>query len=669
VTRSRDFPPPRDALLSLHPGTQIEGWNRRESENVRLQYVSVLFLLVLTIGCADPVQPTRTSTTATQTPTSTTPATTTTTGTITTSNLVEPGSDGANYGGRQPITGAHIYLFAANTQDWGYPSIPLLKASAPGVSIDINGTYVTTNSQGNFSLTGAYTCTPGQQVYVYGAGGNPGIAPGQINSAIGMLAIFGTCPSDGTFAGHISSFVINEVTTAAAVYALSGFMTDATHVSSGPSANAQTGLANAFATVQNLIDLGTGTARQGNDDGNGFSPQAKLNTLADMVAPCINSSGVGVGCTNLFANAKVGTTTPTNTVAAMLNIAQHPAQNIAPLFALAPANSPYQPMLSAAPNDWTLAITFFSDNMPGPYYPAFDSQGNLWVPGYAYNGLTKFSPLGNVLQNYTGGGLQQPFAVAIDARDNPWVVNFAPVGASTVSVFRNNGTPITSTPYPCATACFFPAFDTTGNLWVSGTSSTTVLSPSGSQTSSLWTDAFSSGLAVDSANRTWTLGANGAIYRLALSGTRPQLDEPLTGQSGNELTPVAIDSSDNIWFASSKTSVLGKLDPNGALLSPQKGFPGGGLSGPAGIAIDGANRIWVTNRDGNSLSAFTSAGVALSPANGYRADNVSGPRGIAIDASGNVWIANFTYNSVTEFVGAATPAATPITPTNHGRRP
>jgi streptogramin lyase len=638
---------------------------------VRLQSATAraaLVVLAAAIGCADPVQPARTTTTPTETPTSTTPVTATTTGTITTSNLVEPGSDGANYGGRQPITGAHIYLFAANTSDWGYPSIPLLKAYAPGVSIDINGTYVTTNSQGNFSLTGAYSCTPGQQVYVYGAGGNPGIAPGQINSAIGMIAILGTCPSDGTFAGHISSFVMNEVTTAAAVYALSGFMTDATHVSSGPSANAQTGLANAFATVQNLVDLGKGTALTGNDD-NGFSPQAKLNTLADMLAPCINSTGVGVGCTNLFANTKVGTTTPTNTVAAMLNIAQHPAQNVAPLFALAPANSPYQPMLSAAPNDWTLAITFFSDNMPGPYYPAFDSQGNLWVPGYAFDGLTKFSPLGSVIQNYTGGGLQQPFAVAIDSSDNPWVVNFAPVGASTVSVFRNNGIPIASKPYPCATACFFPAFDTTGNLWISGTSSTTVLSPSGSKISGLWTDAFSSGLAVDSTNRAWTLGANGSIYRLALAGNRPQLSEPLTGQTGNELTPVAIDSSDNIWFASSKTSVLGKLDPNGALISPAKGFTGGGLNGPAGIAIDGANRVWVANRDGSSLSAFTRAGVALSPDTGYRADNVSGPRGIAIDASGNVWLANFTYNSVTEFVGAATPVATPITPRNHGKLP
>jgi streptogramin lyase len=638
---------------------------------VRLQSAtaraSALLLLALIIGCADPVRPTRTTTT-TSTPTSTTTTTTTTTGTITTSNLVEPGSDGASYGGRQPISGAHIHLYAANTQDWGYPSIPLLNAGAAGVKSDADGTYVTTDSSGNFTFTGLYKCIPGQQVYVYGSGGNPGIAPGQINSAIGMLAIFGTCPSDGTFAGHISAFVMNEVTTAAAVYSLAGFMTDATHVAAGPSLNAQAGLANAFATIQNLVDIGKGTALPGNGD-NGFSLQSKLNTLADMLAPCINSSGLGVGCSNLFSNTKVGTITPTNTVAAMLNIAKNPAQNTAALFSLAPANSPYQPMLSAAPNDWTLAITFFSDNMPGPYYPAFDSKGNLWVPGYAYDGLTKFSPLGVVIQNYTGGGLNQPFAVAIDASDNPWIVNFAPVGAATVSVFKNNGTPITTTPYACAAACFFPAFDTSGNLWVSGSSSATVLSPSGSQTSSYWTSSFASGLAVDSANRAWTLGQYGSIYRLAPGANRPQIAQPLTGQTGNELTPLAIDSADNIWFASSKTSVLGKVDPNGALISPDKGFTGGGLSAPAGIAIDGDNRIWVANRDGNSLSAFTSTGVALSPANGYRADNVSGPRGIAIDASGNVWIANFTYNSVTEFVGAATPVATPNTPRNHGQRP
>ncbi len=225
-----------------------------------------------------------------------------------------------------------------------------------------------------------------------------------------------------------------------------------------------------------------------------------------MLAPCINSTGLGVGCTTLFSNTKVGTTTPTNTVAAMLNIAQNPAQNVTPLFTLAPANSPYQPMLPAAPNDWTLAITFFSDNMPGPYYPAFDSQGNLWVPGYANNGLTKFSPLGNVISERLHRRRPQP---TLRRRHRlrtttPGSSTSPPSGPPPSPSSETMELPITSTPYPCASACFFPAFDTSGNLWVSGSSRTTVLSPSGSKISGITTDAFASGLAIDSVNRAWT---------------------------------------------------------------------------------------------------------------------------------------------------------------------
>jgi streptogramin lyase len=623
-----------------------------------------LLLLAAALGCADPVHPTRTTTT-TQTPTSSAPVTNTTTGTLATYQAAE----GSFYGGRQPIAGSHIYLFAANTSAWGDPSIPLLKASASSVKIDADGTYITTNSSGNFNLTGLYQCTPGQQVYVYASGGNPGVANGAVNAAIGMLAILGTCPSDGTFAGHISGFIINEVTTVAATYALAGFMTDGTHVSSGPSANAQQGLANAFATVTNLVDLTTGTALPGNQD-NGFSPQTKLNALANLLAPCVNSSGVGSACNTLFSNTRVSATAPppANTVAATLFIAQHPAQNVAQLFGLTAAGSPYQPTIAAAPNDWTLAITFFSDQMAGPYYPAFDSLGNLWVPGYATNTLVRFTPTG-IVSNFTSGGVNQPFAVAVDANDKPWVVNFAPIGASNVSVLNNDGTGVTSTGHACAATCFFPAFDSSGNLWISGTSRTTVLSSNGSKLAAIPTDAYTSGIALDSSDRAWTLGHGGNVYRFTLPAATSQLTEPVTATTGDDLTPVAIDSGRNIWFASRANSVLGKLDPNGALLSPATGFTGGGLSGPAGIAIDGADRVWVANRDGNSLSAFASDGTALSPTAGYKADNVSGPRGIAIDPSGNVWVANFTYNSVTEFVGAATPVSTPINPRNHGQRP
>ncbi|MBS1822534.1 MAG: hypothetical protein JST61_11270 [Acidobacteria bacterium] len=616
---------------------------------------------------------------ATNPPATTTPVTnpssSTTVGTLTTVSTTE----GTSFGGKQAIAGAHIYLFAANTSGWGQPSVSLLNPRMPGVSIDKDGAYVTSSSSGNFSFTGLYSCTPGQQVYVYASNGNPGFSGVVVNPVIGMLAIFGACPASGSFAGQISAFVINEVSTVATAYALAGFMTDPTHVGSGNSANALAGLANAFSTYNNLVDLGTGTAKAYNDQGNGFIPQTKINALANLLVPCINSTGSGSACDTLFAATRPSTNDPlpANTAVAVLNMAHNPGLNVATLFKLAAAASPYLPTLAAAPNDWTLTITFFSDDMPGPYYPAVDSQGNVWVPGYANGNLLKFSPTGNILLDTRNGGLKQPFAVAIDAQDSPWIVNFIP-GANSVSVLLNNGSPVTQTPYACGTNCFFPAFDPSGNLWLSGTDHTTVLAPSGSKVSSFLTDAYTSGIAVASNGSAWTLGHNGALYHLTLPSSSTRLTQSLTAATGNDLTPVAIDSADNVWFVSSRNNTLGKADPNGAMVSPAGGYTGGGLGGPAGIAIDGSNRVWVANRDNNSVSQFSNAGTALSPTTGFGTDSytaggvnigLSGPRGIAIDPSGNLWVANFTYNSVTEFVGVATPVATPLSAANHGRLP
>ncbi len=93
-----------------------------------------------------------------------------------------------------------------------------------------------------------------------------------------------------------------------------------------------------------------------------------------------------------------------------------------------------------------------------------------------------------------------------------------------------------------------------------------------------------------------------------------------TTAADNDLTSVAIDSSDKVWYASNKNNAIGVSDKNGVLVSPANGYTGGGLKGPAQIAIDGSNRVWVANRDGNTLSAFTNTGVAISPSH-----RLSGP--------------------------------------------
>src|SRR5579884_243345 len=107
---------------------------------------------------------------------------------------------GSVHGGQQPIAGAHVYLFAANTTGYGgagiarsssNASISLLNAASTGHS-DSVGAYVLTDANGNFSISGDYTCTPGQQVYLYALGGNPG---GGTNSHAGLMAALGNCPA------------------------------------------------------------------------------------------------------------------------------------------------------------------------------------------------------------------------------------------------------------------------------------------------------------------------------------------------------------------------------------------------------------------------------------------------------------------------------------------
>ena len=616
----------------------------------RLRALPVLAALALLTGCA--ANPTRTTGTSPATPQTAT-------------------LRGIVHGGQQIVAGAHIYVFAANNTTYGDSSLSLLNPALPGIYTDALGAYVLTDQYGDFDLSGAYSCIPGQQVYVLAQGGNPGLPNGTENAALAMIAILGACPSDGTFAGHIAYLNINEVSTVASVYSLAGFMTDVTHLSAAGTPGALRGLANATAAFFSLVDLPTGTPRATTaDGGSGVNPATKINTLADVIAPCINSNGAALVCTALFnAAPDAAGNIPTETTTALLNIAHNPSANVATLWNIASSTPPFQPTLPIAPNDWTLAIPFRTLDMQGPYYPAIDSVGNLWVPSYATNKLYEFDPLGNNLSGPTGfaaTSLTQPYAVAIDSGDNALVVNFG-VTSSSATRFSPGGI-ASSTPFPCPGECFFPAIDTSGNLWISGKSATVALTSAGAALGSFPATAFNSGISIDSSGSAWTLGPAGALYRLTLPSALTSFTRS-SAYTGGDTNPTAFDSAGNLWFASLKNNALGKSAPNGAPVSPAAGYTGGGLSSPAGLAIDGADHIWVTNRAANTLSEFRDDGTPITPASALTDASLSGPRGIAIDASGNIWVTNFTSNSVTEFLGAAAPTATPITPTNHGQHP
>ena len=183
-----------------------------------------------------------------------------------------------------------------------------------------------------------------------------------INPAIANLAVLGNCPSSGNFStsgnGFISYVFINEVSSAAAAYAFSGFGSGPFNIGypSG-SAMALAGIQNATNNAAALYDIqgsqqSTSFAGEGHianpktAAGNGIAPQAAMDTLGNILAACVDSnnvtnsasnpnvSGASDSCSTLFTYATsngvpygstgVGTI-PTDTETAAFNIAHNPA--------------------------------------------------------------------------------------------------------------------------------------------------------------------------------------------------------------------------------------------------------------------------------------------------------------------------------------------------------
>ena len=183
-----------------------------------------------------------------------------------------------------------------------------------------------TDALGNFTMSGEYTCTSGQQLYIYALGGAAGA---QSVPQAGLLAAIGSCPATGTTVVA----QVNEVSTVAAAYAMAGFATDALHVSSSGTALAQAGIANAFANAANLVKLSTGVALTTTPAGNGTVPQATINALANILSVCVNPQqllwrATAARCWRMSCLAELTGPTPTDTATLAINIAHNPGSSL-----------------------------------------------------------------------------------------------------------------------------------------------------------------------------------------------------------------------------------------------------------------------------------------------------------------------------------------------------
>jgi hypothetical protein len=509
---------------------------------------------------------------------------------------------GVVHGGQSPIQGASVVLYVTSVSLPGYYHA--------GVPI---GT-ATTDANGNFTISPSATssnCPAGQYAYISSAGGYPSGSPALANNSTLMVAALGACANISS-STHV---VINEVTTVAAAYALSGFMGTTANgaiyqanVGASGSDNAVTGtstqaagLGHAFLNAANLANYVTGTANSqtanitvGTTTVNGSVPLAEINSLGDILQACVNGATGNSSCVKLFADTpSISGVAPINTLQAMIYLARNPASAAAMngttgLFSIVPSGgAAFQPQLAAAPPDWSLAIVYISATpLPAQYFIALDANDTAYAGASGSANLAALSAYGISTPTYTAGSL----------------------GTATRQI----------------------APDALGNVWVTGykTSATTT-----------------------------------NVYQYsAASGGAPTATYPITNASGSEVYGVAVDKSNNVWVASAATAT-----PNITELAYSAGSYSANYTAtvpssfqPVAVTIDANQNIWAApyytnatiamvlpNLTPASTATYTTSGTTVTPVSATFASGAIKPLGLAIDASGNAWYGSTGSNSVT----------------------
>jgi hypothetical protein len=618
--------------------------------------------------------------------------TTTTNATATiTSSGAGPALNGTVMSGSQPVVGAAVQLFEAGTTGYGSAAHALISPNS--------ASSVVTDNYGNFTIPAGYSCVqPTSQVYVVAIGGSVGT--NQPNSDLAMMTALGPC-------GNLNSqaFFVNEVTTVASVWPLAPFAANdpltgkTSYQYLGSSSSNLAGLNDAFAAVNNLVDVTTGQARFVVPVGNAVVPYVEINTLADILNACTSTSGGSEGdespCGDLLAdsdplsyNALFQSTAPKDTLQAAFNIAQHPRQGFgyninvgydqAPsLFSLASLASPFQPILSAAPNDWSLSLNFTGGGGLTPSsiakYFAIDALDNLWITDSNAGSLIEWNNQGAALSPSTGfaagGG-----PMTIDASGNIWIS-----GNNNLAELTNLGAAYPWSPYTgIAGGGADMAFDAGGNLWIGNGAGVAEFNDLGVELSPTggYVNTGVNGIGpvvVDSSNNVWVGGTTLA----ELSDASGQLI--VNAQVGlNGSAQMAADGSGRVWIPNPVGgSGFCEVQPADTLLLYQAncpfGGPGGGGSSafgtiynPQGVAVDGAGYVWIANQGSTSLGILPNlTEIDAADLNddlyvGLQSSSLSaGSERVAVDRAGNVWVL-LANDTITEFVGVATPAVTPI---------
>ena len=592
---------------------------------------------------------------------------------------------GKIFGGQQPVSSAIVTVWEAGTTGYGSAATRLARTSS--------------GPDGTFSFAdNAYTCTAGEQVYITASGGNA--SPDYGNPNIMLATGLGDCRN-----AHSDVVEINEVTTVATAFALAQFFTPTLGLSSNDDFGTNAAdlvpfeVSNGY-TIPTLVDIPSGTVKP--NTSSVTIEAAKIYTIANILAACVNDAKDFGHCSTLFANTTPpGGVAPTDTLQAAVQMALYPYANVATLFGLASSTPPFAGQLSKQPNDWTIGVSYTSSDyalgisgtMPTDTSGTsatsasidIDSLGRIWFPTNlsGHQGVAFYDPITSSFNGpYVTGVLTQPQYVSIDTNHLVWVSDvlsntlayqdtIQPGGASSYGSFSIENGMVGLGPVSAndSGGLLFSSTDISGRHWINADDGGTIVAPlvelQYPLTGLAATNLFVAGSASDSSSPC-------------------ALEEIYAGYNGASPVTSANCNSGGMALAAGGLDQIAVASSLNQLCSPQLGcanpFPGN-LNLPQGIATDGRGNEWLANSGSASVFTFGAfEGQGLYPTTSpvpYVHDASNGntmttPYAIAIDGSGNVWIANAGCVVISatpcvpgafvlsELIGAAAPTLTPL---------
>lgn len=481
---------------------------------------------------------------------------------------------------------------------------------------------------------------PGAGAVVY-AIAREGIPQGKRNPnpAIALLTVIGNVDK------RPQSITINELTTVASVWTNAQFL-DGSSITGN-----ETGINNAARNVENIVNIETGepgSVIKNRVNGSRTTALAGVNTLGNILSTCVTLSS-DEACANLFSESTPpGSDRPEDTLAAARSIARSPWSNVDGIFSLLPDDEPYFPVLNSAPSAWTIALKFTGGGLDAPGGISIDALGNVWITNNSFFGpqsdladcsigglgATKLDPSGSPLSptsGFTGGGIDGTgFGIAIEETGNVWVGNFQ---GNSVSLLRPDGTALSpeAVGYKAggnASKVQGTVIDYEGNVWFVNNEPSADC-PGCGNTLTLFSG-----------------GDPGNPVTFAYPGTNT-LSGPFD---------IALDTDGNLWITNGAGNTVTQIDSLGNPIMETR--PGCcGLHEPRTLAVDSLGNVWVANlsgpteADGGSVTLLDPFGENA-PGSPFRGGGMLGPWGVAIDGGDNVWVADFAGRTLVNLCGA-----------------